>query len=70
MAEEREAAEESLAERNAELDRLRPGVEELQRRVEELQRRANVQARELERLRAGPLGLIRRAKARLMRSRG
>ena len=62
IAEERDATEAELAQQNASLVELSEEVHELRRRIE-------VQNGELERLRAGPLGLFRRAKASLLRSR-
>lgn len=60
ITEERDATAAELERQNAELVRLSGEVHELRRRIE-------VQRRELDRLRAGPLGLVRRAKASLLR---
>ena len=62
ITEERDATEAELAQQNASLVELSEEVHELRRRIE-------VQNGELERLRAGPLGLFRRAKASVLRSR-
>ena len=62
ITEERDATEAELAQQNASLVELSEEVHELRRRIE-------VQNGELERLRAGPLGLFRRAKASLLRGR-
>ena len=52
-----------------ELEQQNASLVELSEEVHELRRRIEVQNGELERLRAGPLGLFRRAKASLLRSR-
>ncbi len=61
-AEERDQALAGLESANAELSGLKKRNEELRELVDE-------QVLELERLRSGPIGLLRRAKARVLRRR-
>jgi uncharacterized membrane protein YqiK len=61
-AAERDATAAELEQQNESLARVSVEIHALRRRVE-------VQSRELERLRAGPLGLVRRLKASLLRRR-
>ncbi|HEY7255339.1 MAG TPA: hypothetical protein VH476_01535 [Solirubrobacterales bacterium] len=62
LTEERDAAVAELEQQSSELRGLRAENEELSHRAER-------QIRELDRLRAGPLGLLRRAKAGYLRRR-
>jgi hypothetical protein len=62
LTEERDEAVTGLEAQSAELEALRLENEELRHRAER-------QVRELERLRVGPRGLLRRAKAGLLRRR-
>jgi chromosome segregation ATPase len=62
ITEERDGAEAELAQQNASLVELSEEVHQLRRRIE-------IQNGELERLRAGPSGIFRRAKASLLRRR-
>jgi hypothetical protein len=62
-----------VGERDQVVARLESAVAEisaLRQRNEELRHIVDQQQRELNRLRAGPIGIARRAKARLLRSRG
>jgi cell division protein FtsB len=59
---ERDAIAAELEQQNASLVSLSGEIHELRRRIE-------LQADELERLRAGPIGFMRRAKASLLRRR-
>ena len=63
VIDERDRTAAELEQQNASLIRLSDEIHELRRRVE-------VQTAEVERLRAGPVGLLRRAKASLLRRRG
>jgi hypothetical protein len=58
-----------IAERDQTIDELKAEMAELLRRHDELRDLVERQVLELERLRAGPVGVLRRAQARILRGR-
>lgn len=69
LAEERDEAVAGFEAQSAGFEAQSAELKALRAENEELRRRAERQVRELERLRAGPRGLLRRAKAGLLRRR-
>lgn len=68
LIDERDALRTQLGEARADLAVAQRRVEQLDEHNQELGRRMHEQGLELERLRSGPAGLLRRARARLPRS--